>query len=77
MHVPFTAKCIGCCGTIHEARIVQIDFSAAVDMVNHLGIFFMLFFLKGEFYLYLYEILKAHRQLETNQEPQMGLLCTS
>ena len=26
----------------HEARIVQIDFSAAFDMVNHLGILYKL-----------------------------------
>ena len=36
MRVSYTAKCIGG----QEARIVQIDFSAAIDMVNHQGILY-------------------------------------
>ena len=39
MRVPYTAKCIG---GGQEARIVQIDFSAAFDRVNHLGILYWL-----------------------------------
>ena len=35
--VPYTAKCIG---EWAEARIVQIDFSAAFDMVNRQGILY-------------------------------------
>ena len=40
MRVPYTAECIGESG--QEARIVQIDFSAAFDRVNHLGILYKL-----------------------------------
>ena len=38
MCVPYTAKCI----EEWAARIVQIDFSAAFDMVNHQGILYRL-----------------------------------
>ena len=37
--VPYTAECIG---EWAGARIVQIDFSAAFDRVNHLGILYKL-----------------------------------
>ena len=40
MRVTYTAKCIG---EWQEARIVQIDFSAAFDWVNHQGILYKLF----------------------------------
>ena len=39
MCVPYTAKCLE---SGQEARIVQIDFSAAFDRVNHLGILYRL-----------------------------------
>ena len=38
VHVPYTAKCIG---SRHEARIVQIYFSVAFDMVNHQEILYI------------------------------------
>ena len=41
MHVACTAKCIG---EGKDARIVQIDFRAAFDRVNHLGILYKLCF---------------------------------
>ena len=39
MHVPYTAEFIE---SGQEARIVQINFSAAFDRVNHLGILYRL-----------------------------------
>ena len=39
MHVPYTAKSLE---SGQEARIVQIDFSAAFDRVNHQGILYRL-----------------------------------
>ena len=39
VRVPYTAECIG---ESAGARIVQIDFSAAFDCVNHLGILYKL-----------------------------------
>ena len=42
MRVPYTAECIGVNDPRQEARIVQIDFSAAFDRVNHLGILYKL-----------------------------------
>ena len=41
MCVPYTAECIGEWAGL-EAQIVQIDFSAAFDRVNHLGILYKL-----------------------------------
>ena len=40
MYVTYTAECIIESG--QDARIVQIDFSAALDMVNHQGILYRL-----------------------------------
>ena len=41
MRVPYTAECIGE-WALQEARIVQIDFSAAFDRVNYLDILYKL-----------------------------------
>ena len=40
MCVPYTAEALE---SGQEDRIVQIDFSATIDMVNHLGILYKLF----------------------------------
>ena len=41
VHVPYTAKSIGVWA---GGRIVQIDFGAAFDRVNHLGLLYRLCF---------------------------------